>query len=537
LAKLNPPQSRRISPERWLKLRKISQLVFLILFLVIFLWSRREFYLNTFQESGFWETLVNLPLQLDPLVMLAQTIASRKVLPGALLALLTIGISLLLGRVWCGWFCPVGTVLDWIPIRNWKKRSPVIAEQYRGIKYVLLLIILFAALFGNLSLMIFDPLTIGYRTLTAAVWPLLDQIITSIELALIRIPFLSPAVGSFDSLIRPAIFPSHPAVYRYGWLFGGFFAVLVGLNALAPRFWCRYLCPLGGLLGICGKFSLVHCEISESCSQCGLCLPTCPTGAIQEGDHVYCDPGECTMCMVCAVDCPTGQVAFPAKSSSFLQQPYDIERRKVLLSVGTTAVGFGLLESGLINDEPSQYLIRPPGVVNEELLQTCIRCGECSTVCPTNAIQMAVLDGGVEGFWTPVLVHRIGYCDYSCTACGQVCPVEAIPPLTLEVKRQHVIGKAHINRNRCLPWAEDQDCIVCEEMCPIPDKAIILEEVEVPSEEGGMMILKRPVVIREDCIGCGICEYKCPVEGEAAIQVWVHSGEGGQQRHRRQGWY
>jgi NAD-dependent dihydropyrimidine dehydrogenase PreA subunit len=105
------------------------------------------------------------------------------------------------------------------------------------------------------------------------------------------------------------------------------------------------------------------------------------------------------------------------------------------------------------------------------------------------------------------------------------------------VKRQQVIGKAHINRDRCLPWAEDQDCIVCEEMCPIPEKAIILEEVAVPSEEGGTMILKRPVVIREDCIGCGICEYKCPVDGEAAIQVWIHSENGGQQKRKHQGWH
>lgn len=528
--------TRKLSPENWLALRKISQIFFLLLFLVVFLWSRREFYLNSSLESGFKETLVNLPLQLDPLVMLAQSIASRKILPGALLGLLTVGVSLLLGRVWCGWFCPVGTVLDWIPIRNWKKRAPAVSDKLRGFKYVLLLTILFAAIPGNLSLMIFDPLTIGYRTLTAAVWPVLDQGITAVELALFRIPFLAQAVGGFDSLIRPVIFPSHPAVYRYGWLFGGFFIVLIGLNALAPRFWCRYLCPLGGLLGVLGKFSLVHCEISESCSQCGTCLPACPTGAIQQEDHVFCDPGECTMCMACAVDCPTGQVTFPAKSTGFLHQPYDIERRKALFSLGTAAVGVGLLESNLISDLPSPKMIRPPGVKNDVLLSTCIRCGECSTVCPTNAIQMAVFEGGVEGFWTPILVPRIGYCDYSCNACGQVCPVEAIPPLILEIKRQQVIGKAEIDRNRCLPWAENQPCIVCEEMCPISDKAIKLEVVEVRTADGETISLQRPRVIPNLCIGCGICEYKCPVTGLAAIQVSAHEGNhSGRQQHGGKG--
>ena len=148
---------------------------------------------------------------------------------------------------------------------------------------------------------------------------------------------------------------------------------------------------------------------------------------------------------------------------------------------------------------------------------------------------MAVLDGGAEGFWTPIIVPRIGYCDYSCQACGQVCPVEAIPPLSLEKKRRQIIGKALIDRDRCLPWAENQECIVCEEMCPVPDKAIELELVEVSDGAGGTKTLQRPIVVRKLCIGCGICETKCPVAGEAAIQITAHSG-GNQNGHNHHGW-
>jgi formate hydrogenlyase subunit 6/NADH:ubiquinone oxidoreductase subunit I len=123
--------------------------------------------------------------------------------------------------------------------------------------------------------------------------------------------------------------------------------------------------------------------------------------------------------------------------------------------------------------------------------------------------------------WTPVLVPRLGYCDYSCSACGQVCPVQAIPPLSLEDKRKKVIGLAYIDQNRCIPWADNRDCIVCEEMCPVPKKAIRLEPVEVVNAKGARVTVQRPHVIREHCIGCGICEYKCPVNGEAAIRIYV----------------
>jgi len=524
-----------LTARGWLILRKVSQIFFFIVFLVLFQWSRREFYLNPATTANLKQKLINIPLKLDPLVMLSQTLASRTFLAGSLIAILTIGLTLLLGKVWCGWFCPVGSILDWIPIRSWKKKQPDLPESFRAIKNVLLLVILLAALFTNLTLLIFDPLTILYRTLTSAIWPGLDKVITTVEMGLYSIPFLQPVIGGFDSLIRPAIFPAHPAVYRYGALYLGFFVLLIGLNILAPRFWCRYLCPLGAMLGVLGKYSLVHCEVSTTCSSCGNCFDKCPTGAIQTNPDVFCDPGECTMCMACAVDCPRDSIKYPARIAEFIYQPYDIERRKALLSLGTAVVGVSLIDSKLINGEPSRQMIRPPGVINDIFLEKCIRCAECSTVCPTNAIQMAVSEGGIEGFWTPVLVPRIGYCDYSCNACGQVCPVEAIPPLSLDVKREEVIGKVEIDQDRCLPWAKDTECIVCEEMCPLPEKAIELENREIISDSGELITLQQPVVIHDLCIGCGICEYKCPLDGEAAIRVHRHGGGGQGRRHQHGG--
>jgi formate hydrogenlyase subunit 6/NADH:ubiquinone oxidoreductase subunit I len=166
-------------------------------------------------------------------------------------------------------------------------------------------------------------------------------------------------------------------------------------------------------------------------------------------------------------------------------------------------------------------LIRPPGAQDEaRFIARCLRCSECMKACPTSGLQPTLGEAGLEGLWTPVLKSRLGYCDYACAACGQVCPSGAIPPLSLERKREQVIGVAVIDRDRCLPWAADTPCIVCQEMCPVPDKAVVLQpEREVTRADGGTVRIARPEMIPNRCIGCGICEYKCPLEGRAAIVV------------------
>jgi MauM/NapG family ferredoxin protein len=182
-------------------------------------------------------------------------------------------------------------------------------------------------------------------------------------------------------------------------------------------------------------------------------------------------------------------------------------------------VGVGLLKTTPALAARNQWLVRPPGANENDMLDNCIRCGQCLKVCPTGGLQPSLFTAGVDGLWTPVLVSRHGYCDYGCNSCGQTCPTNAIPRLELNQKRQMVMGVAVIDRNRCLPWAQGQTCIVCEEMCPVPNKAIRLNDIQVTDAQGQKTILRRPEVNDHDCIGCGACEYHCPIEGTAAIRV------------------
>jgi ferredoxin len=186
--------------------------------------------------------------------------------------------------------------------------------------------------------------------------------------------------------------------------------------------------------------------------------------------------------------------------------------------VALAAVGLFRSEPAVLRDAP--YLVLPPGAVKPELLSRCIRCGICLKVCPTSGLQPAMGTAGWTGLWTPVLVSRLGHCDYSCTACGQNCPRT---PSSLSTWRPSaaVIGHCSIDRNRCIPWADNRICLVCEEMCPLPEKAILLEEVTIQTVQGETVEVKRPHVLRDRCIGCGICENRCPLNGESAIRVYA----------------
>jgi polyferredoxin len=501
--------------RRWITVRKAVQYTALLAFLALFIAAR---------QSGWPASLLNSAMRLDPLLILANLLASRLFLAGSALALITLLLTLIFGRAWCGWLCPLGTVLDLFSLKAWRGKRLPPPESWRGIKYGLLLVILTAALFGNLTLLALDPLTILYRSLAVSLWPALDQVVTALETALYQVAFLAGPISTFDAWLRPLLLPLEPVYYSSTILFAGLFLGVIALNLWAPRFWCRYLCPLGGLLGLLSKLAFFRRQVGEECKGCTLCTAACPTGTIDPQKGYASDPSECTMCLDCLEACPRSQIAFNPGLSPAKWNAYDPGRRAALLSIGSAVAGVALLRAGALNRREPPHLLRPPGAaqVNPDLVEMtrCIRCSECMRACPTGALQAAALEAGLAGFATPLLTPRLGYCDYSCNACGQICPVQAIPPLGLGEKRQVVIGKASLDRDRCLPWAGQTACIICEEMCPLPHKAIQLEEVQILGADGAHIILQRPYVLRERCTGCGICEYKCPLDGEAAIRVF-----------------
>jgi len=241
------------------------------------------------------------------------------------------------------------------------------------------------------------------------------------------------------------------------------------------------------------------------------CKIDCRMGAIKE--DLSCRKEECILCMDCIYDCPSHGTRFswPVKKPQ-AQAKDAISRRDFLFLIASSflLLGFGNAKIGL-----GRKLIRPPGVIDEkEFLNKCVRCGNCMRVCPTNVLQPVIFESGLGGIWTPHLIMEIGYCEYNCNLCGNVCPTGAIPKLDIAQKRNVKLGLADINKDICIPWSQNKECIVCEEHCPVPSKAIKLYDEIFNGKR-----VSKPYVDASLCIGCGICQNKCPTRPIRAVRV------------------
>jgi MauM/NapG family ferredoxin protein len=497
--------------RKWHWLRLGVQIVALVLFLYLLLLT---------QQGAAAPGKFDAFFHLDPLVGIASAIASRSWIAPMALGIIVLILAVATGRAWCSWICPMGTLLEWTPSRRPARKKLDIHPNWRQVKYFVLFTVLIGALLGSLTVMILDPITLLFRTVTSVVMPAVRIVITATESWLYQFGALQPAVDWFDNMVR-GMFLVESHFYLPSIVIAVVFIAVLCLNAVRSRFWCRYLCPLGALLGLVSKVARVRYRVEgDKCISCKRCALTCPTGAIDPEDNFAANPAECITCLECVDVCPTQAISFRSQRGLPGHKRYDPSRRQFLVSLGAAAVVAGLLRFVPFVQKKDPLLVRPPGTSEDSLLDSCIRCGECMKVCPTGGLQPAFTSAGIEGLWTPVLVARLGYCDYSCNSCGQVCPTQAIQNLPLEQKQKVALGEAVIDKQRCIPWSQGIECVVCEEVCPVPRKAIELSNENVLNESGEMVSVLAPAVNEHRCIGCGLCENQCPVNGEAAIRVF-----------------
>ena len=506
--------------------RRIVQGLFLALFLFLFIQTESK----GADELG-WP--VKLFLDFDPLIFLTTFLSAHRVEGLFWLSLILVGLTAVLGRVFCGWVCPLGTLNNLAGSLRKKKPKPPNPGWFR-IKYYVLVGLLAASVFGVQLAGILDPVSLTIRSFSLALYPAMSYAVTSLFDALYRLdlPLVTPSSEALYDLLKKTLLPFRQPWFAQGTFIGLLFLGVLALNLVQRRFWCRFLCPLGALLGLLSRWSVLRRGVSEQCDACGACAGVCQADALPAGKEKW-RVSECLVCSNCDDVCPKNAVRF-----GFLRGSpgggLDLGRRNVMASFFAGVLAVPLLRiSPLARPRMSDArLIRPPGSLGEAaFLQSCVRCGECMKVCITGGLQPTLLEAGLEGLWTPVLVPRIGYCEFGCTLCGQVCPTGAIRKLPLEDKQQVRLGHAAIDRGRCLPFAHATPCIVCEETCPTPKKAIWLERVTVRDREGRPVRLQQPHVDLTACIGCGACEKHCPVVGQPAIYV-TSAGESRSEEHQ-----
>jgi len=496
------------------RLRIAVQAAFLIFFLFLFLQTESK----GMDQLGY---PVRLFLEFDPLILISSLLASHTASVAFYWSLATIAVTVVLGRVFCGWVCPLGTLNNMVSALR-KKRANNIPPPWHKTKYYVMVFVLVAAALGLQVAGVIDPISLLIRSMSVSIFPAFNYGVRAVfdSIYALHPPYVVDASEAVYSWLKDSVLSFEQPVYRQGVFIGLIFLGILGLNLVERRFWCRYLCPLGAMLGVLSRFSLLKRSVSEGCNECGVCDSYCQSGADPHEKGAG-KAAECMSCYNCDDVCPQNAVSFGFGHRG-PSAPMDLGRRRVLISALSGAAAVPLLKATPLL-MPTQFdprLIRPPGAREEsEFLKRCVRCGECMKVCITNGLQPTLLEAGLEGIWTPTLVPTTGYCEYRCTLCGQVCPTGAIERLELEKKAKVKIGLAMIDKGRCLPWAHGRPCIVCEEMCPTPKKAIWLEEARIKRRDGSAVTLQQPHVDLELCIGCGICEAKCPVVGRPAIYV------------------
>ena len=485
--------------------RRWAQAVSLVLFLILL----------TAASFG-WLTAAPLDifLNMDPALAAISIIGSRSFQWAFLPALMVLLSGMVLGRAFCGYICPMGASLDvGEKLASDSPGKKTGSAEPRSIKYLVLAFFLGAALFGVSFVFLASPLSLITRFYGTVIWP------AAAFLAEGTVNVLRPLAERFN---WQALMFAQIDVPRFAaqYFVLAFFVVVFVLGRYAPRFWCRYLCPAGALLGLCSIRPMVRRRVTDDCVDCGRCARSCPMGAIDRDDARLTRYSECFLCRECEKVCPVGAIVFDSRTPPAVAADRGLPSRRQFLTFGLTGAGTAVVgltgltslagKSGEGQVAPP-LLLRPPGSRPEmDFLTRCVRCGECLAACPTNTLQPVWFKSGPLGIFTPAVTPRRGFCDPRCNRCGQVCPTQAIRPLVKKDRIWAKTGTAVVFRQKCLAWEFDKSCLVCDEVCPF-------DAIEFKPEPGLKVAV--PHVNEYKCAGCGYCEHYCPVQNQPAILV------------------
>lgn len=429
--------------------------------------------------------------------------------------LVIILLTFLTGRTYCSFLCPLGIGQDLNSRIGGKIRKRFRRYGYKKphniLRYSLLGITLVVTLvWGIYMLTLLDPYSTFGRFMTFFAKPVVIWINN----------LLAGVFGKFDiyTFSNTPVKPFSLVAYS---LPVAFFLLVGTMSLTKGRFYCNTICPVGTLLGLISKVSILRINFNEeACTRCGRCAMRCKSSCIDFLHHDI-DVSRCVGCFNCINVCQDKAISYGFVKLRKKEHKTDESRRKViaasiLLLLGIARTSNAQLKTApkpkkdsTVKENKTNPICPPGGISIAGFNKKCTACSLCINACPNGVLQPAFREYGLPGMMQPVMNYHKSFCTFKCTICTEVCPTDALQPLVLEAKQLTQLGKVKFIKDNCVVKTEKTACGACSESCPT--KAVYM----VPFE-GNLLI---PETNDEICIGCGHCEFACPMVPYKAIYV------------------
>ena len=397
--------------------------------------------------------------------------------------------TLLFGRIYCSFICPMGIFQDIIircfgkkkfayqknnPVLRWAILAITLLLFFLGFTVVLGMLEPYSA-YGRIAVHIFKPVYMFANNILASVFNHFgNYTFYKVEIAILSVFSLCVALTTLVVISTMA------------WTKG--------------RLYCNTVCPVGTVLGFLNKYSLFKIRInSEKCASCGICESKCRASCIDAKAKTI-DYSRCVNCLSCIKSCNKKGLSYIMGK----RQDVDKSKRKFLL------MGLVTIAAPKVFAQKSRIAISPPGSTStDNLLKRCTSCHLCISKCPSKVLKPAFTEYGIGGIMQPVMYFEKGFCNFDCVACANICPNNALTPLTKEQKHRLQVGKVVFIPEICVVHANGTSCGACSEHCPT-------QAVKMIPYKNGLTI---PFIDADICVGCGGCEFICPVRPHRAIYV------------------
>lgn len=546
----------------------------------------------------------DLYLRLDPLVAAFIPVTAREWLPRLWPGVAVIVSAALFGRLFCGWLCPMGVTLDLARFAGRhaagvKARLTARSESHaeacheshpeshgdfhsrarsrpgtperagrftvpsglRRTKYLILALMAGAAFAGANFAFWGSPIALVTRFWGLLVHPVL---------LLWQDAALNAGRPLFDAAGLDGLAYVTVKLRRFDSLYFvlGFFFCLFLLERVRPRFWCRYLCPAGALLGLFARVAPWR-RRARGCVACGFCEKGCPQGAIAPGGAV-CEHGECIACQGCVDACPSGGVRFGIAGGDETVRHY-AGGESAAVDIGREN-GASVPENGLENDRSDSadagqrtsqlsrraYAQGHGGISGaHETVSLPSRRAFVGAAAAGTVLASVQYSGAASllrlpargSLWSPGLIRPpaslpepvfLDRC-VRCGACMKVCPTNGLQPAWFAAGTEGMfspllvprIGPCEPECNACgavcptgairpVPLAEKKQakigtavvnprrCLAWAEgrRCMVCQEVCPYGAVKIVSVPGARV--PAPVMRPERCFGCGFCEEHCP---------------------------